>query len=225
MAEQDFELIRGRIESGVERPGVIAVTSAIAGDGKSAASHGVASSLASIGYRTLLVDAACRSDAIIRSGASASVEESLLETSCDSVVLGLRIASLTNSTLQERASLLAVERGFVAIRGGGRYDYIIVDAGCALMSAFSAHLVSAADGVLVAVRAGRRQRIEDVRLSERLNELASAQFLGVLAISPSLIGSGSVLLGLRASQVGFGVRTGHLDVEPDLRSARRSSQR
>lgn len=215
--EPTFEVLRARIEARVGRPGVLVVTSAIAGDGKSVAAHGLASSLASIGCRTLLVDAGKRSGIIIQPPTSASIEEIVLESACETTIPGLKIVSLTSPALQRKTGLPSVARALTVVRGS--YDYIVVDGDCALNNALSAHFVSSADAVLVAVRAGRRRQAEDAELAEALGDL-DAKFFGVVAVSPAMIGVGSNLVRLRGAQASRGIETGHLDREPYLRNAR-----
>jgi receptor protein-tyrosine kinase len=217
--EPSFEVLRGRIESGVERPGVVAVTSAISGDGKSATAQGLAAALAAIGYRTLLIDAGKRSGALIQPATSASIEATLIESACDTAIAGLSVASLTNPTLQRRASLQNVGQALAAVRES--YDYVVVDADCALTSAFSAHLVGSADAVLVTVRAGRKQHSEDMRLAEALAD-SDLRFFGVVAVSPAIIGSTSSLIGIRNPQPDRAIETRRLNRESFLRNARPS---
>lgn len=212
-----FDLLRARVESTVGRPGVIVVTSAVHGDGKSSVCNGLAASLGSTGYRTLLVDANVRRDAIIRSATKASIEEALLQSVCESVIPRLRIATLTNPAFHREASLPSVAQALAEARTS--YEYIVVDAGCALRSALAGHFVSSADAVLVAVRAGRRRLAEDIHLSESLDRL-DAQFFGVVAIGSSIIGSASALIKLPASEVAHEVYTGRLDRGTYARNAR-----
>ncbi len=215
--ESTFEVLRARIEARVGRPGVLVVTSAIAGDGKSVAAHGLAAALASIGCRTLLIDVGKRSGILIQPSTSASIEEMMLESACETTIPGLKIVSLTSPALQRKTSLPSVARALTVVRGG--YDYIVVDCDCALKNALSAHFVSSADAVLVAVRAGRRRQPEDGDLAEALGDLG-ANFFGVVAINPAMIGVGSNLVRLRGAQASRGIETGHLDRELRFRGAR-----
>lgn len=216
---QSFELLRAAVESTVERPGVVAVTSAVAEDGKAAASHGLAVSLASIGYRTLLIDIGSRPEAIVRLATGASIEDVLLDASSDSVIPKLRVVSLTASMLRELGSLPSVARALAAVRASGRYEYVVVNAGCALSTAVSAHIVNSADAVLVAIRSGRRRHAADKQLFERLTNLG-APFFGLVALGPEILDGPSPLLGLRGTEAHHTNEAGHIDAEPYLRSAR-----
>jgi Mrp family chromosome partitioning ATPase len=51
-----FHLLRARVESEVERPGIVMLTSAQSGDGAAFAAHGLAESLAAVGHRTVVLD-------------------------------------------------------------------------------------------------------------------------------------------------------------------------
>jgi Mrp family chromosome partitioning ATPase len=221
---QSFELLRAAVESAVERPGVVAVTSAVAGDGKAAASHGLAASLGSIGYRTLLIDISPRQEAVVRLAGGASIEDVLLESSSDSVIPKLRVVSLTAPMLRELGSLPSVARALAAVRASGRYDYVVVNAGCALSTAVSAHIVNSADAVLVAIRSGRRRHAEDKQLFERLTNLG-APFFGVVAVGSEILEAPSPLPGLRGTEAYHANEAGHLEPEPYLRSARPRAER
>jgi Mrp family chromosome partitioning ATPase len=184
----------------------------MAGDGKSVAAQGLATALGTIGYRTLLIDAGKRGGALVQPATGASIEATLIESACDTVIAGLRIVSLTSPVLQRKASLQSVGRGLATVRE--TYDYVIVDADCALQSTLSMHLVSSADAVLVAVRAGRKQHSEDVRLAEVLAD-NDVKFIGVVAVSPAMIGTTSSL----GPQAGRTIETGHVERESFLRNA------
>jgi receptor protein-tyrosine kinase len=214
-------LLRARVESNVRRPGVVVVTSALSGDGKTAASHGLAASLGTIGYRTLLVDAAARWDAVAWPARPVSIEQMLLEAARECAIQRLRLVALTNPALAREASLPSVENALAAVRGS--YDYVVVDAGRALESALASHFVSAADAVLVVLRAGRRRRAEDERLARALASL-NAQFFGVVTISPSIVDSASTLVRVRGSETGHLAADDRLAREPALRRARARSE-
>jgi cellulose biosynthesis protein BcsQ len=145
------------------------------------------------------------------------MEELLLEAAHESAVPRVSIASLTSPALRREASLQTVSRALAAVRGS--YDYVVVDAGCALESALSAHFVSSADAVLVAVRAGRRRLAQDARLAESLDRL-DAQFFAVVAISPVMIDSESTFVKPRASETIRDVPPARVEREPFLRNVR-----
>ena len=213
-----FELLRAAVEGGVHRPGVVAVTSAVPEDGKTAAAHGLAASLGAIGYRTLLIDSAVQRDPIVRPAAGSSLEEMLLDAPSETVIPRLRVVSLAAPAIRE-ASLPSVAQALTAVRSSGRYDYVVVNAGCVLASAFSAHIVNSADAVLVAIRAGRRRHAEDAQLTERLGQNAG-RFFGVVAIEPSIVTSPSILVGLRGTDAGHRSEHGRIDAEAYLRAVR-----
>jgi Mrp family chromosome partitioning ATPase len=213
-----FEALRGRIESTVKQPGVVVVTSAIARDGKGAASHGLAVALGLSGYRTLLIEVGeARAEAVIRAAAEASLQDTLIEAVADTAIPTLRIVSIANSALRRSPSLQSVAYALAAIRGS--YDYIVVNAGCALQSVLASHFVSSADAVLVAVRAGRRRHAEDLRLSERLGQL-DALFFGVVALNQAVIDSGSAIITRRGLEGPREVHIGRHEREPQLRNVR-----
>jgi cellulose biosynthesis protein BcsQ len=212
-----FDLLRARIENSVNQPGVVAVTSAARSDGKTAAAHGLATSLGSAGYRTLLIDVGVQKDVSVWPASRASMEDVLIEAARESAVPRVSIASLASPALRRDSSLPTVSRALAAVRGS--YDYIVVDAGCALESALSAHFVSSADAVLVSVRAGRRRLAQDARLAESL-DLLDAQFFAVVAISPSMIDSESTIVRVRSSEPVRDVPPLRADRDPFLRNVR-----
>jgi Mrp family chromosome partitioning ATPase len=212
----NFELLRARIESTVSQPGVVVVTSAMRGDGKSAVAHGLATALGSAGYRTLLIDAGVQNDGIIQPPTGASMEDILFESARESTSPKVSIAALTSPALRRESSLPSVSRALAAVRGS--YDYVVADAGCALESALAAHFVTSADAVLVAVRAGRRLRGEDARLRASLERL-DAQFFAAVAVSPAVIDSQSTLVKRAVAPVRE-VQNGHVSRESLVRNVR-----
>ena len=209
--EPTFEVLRAQIESTIARPGVLAFTSAIAGDGQSVAAHDVAASLASTGFRTLLVNAGERDAMSLRPPTSTPIEAMLLEGAVESTISGLKVVSLSSPALQKKTGLASVERAVMMARGS--YDYIVIDCDCSLKSALSEYFVRSADAVLVAVRAGRTRQKEDEELADALGDLG-ANFFGVVAVSSATIGAASNLVQSRGTQASCSMETGHLGREP-----------
>ena len=166
-----FDLIRATIEAELAAPGVLAVTSALGGDGKTGVTAGLARSLAGAGYKTLVIDAAAASPgAVSVEAAAAQTAESARRTSAGCDVLSILPA-------QARiASALSIATLYTAVRAN--YDFAIVDA--AVITAGGLAFARGADGVVLALREGRPVSPADretVDLFERLH----VRVLGVVA--------------------------------------------
>jgi Mrp family chromosome partitioning ATPase len=217
--ESKVALLRARIEVDVGRPGVIAITSGVPGDGKSVTACGLASSLGTAGYRTLLIDATVAWHGEAQHPHRLTLEETALRTSVNCEVRNLKLLSLSDPGLQQKTSRTSMEDLFALLRE--RYDYIVVDTNCALDSAFARYVIAASDAVLVAVRSGRRQKLEDVKLSTYLGHIGS-RFLGVIAVDRKAIKCApneapSVVNAAGARAESRTMRTGHVESGPTIR--------
>lgn len=166
-----FLMIRTTVEAEIPAPGVLTVSSARAGDGKTAVATGIVRALVAAGYTTLAIDAgASTPHAISVESAAALVAECArpVDAGCDFVSI---------APDQARAASTATMAAFYAtIRE--RYDYAIVDA--AVVDAGGLAFARSADGVVLALREGRSATDADhitVELFERLH----VHFLGVVA--------------------------------------------
>jgi Mrp family chromosome partitioning ATPase len=182
-----FSVIRATVEAEIAAPGVLTISSACAGDGKTAVATGVARSLAAAGYRTLLIDAAgvtaeSLSERLgVPPPAAVSVTDATPNVSgavrpafpgCD--VLALAAEG------EAGPSAVALAEMFAAVRS--QYDYAIVDARA--VDDGGATFARCADGVVLAVREGRAAVSADgdaVALLERIR----ARFMGVVATEPA----------------------------------------
>jgi receptor protein-tyrosine kinase len=166
-----FLMIRSTIEAEVAAPGVLAVSSALAGDGKTGVTAGIARSLAAAGYRTLAIDAASQSpNATTVDAAVALIADTPrpVEAGCDFIAIAPGQARVASAT--------AIAAFYASIRE--HYDYAIVDA--AAIGNGGLAFARNADGVVLALRDGRAATDADrdtVALFTRLN----VRFLGVVA--------------------------------------------
>ncbi len=181
----DFDLLRVRIESEVGRPGIVAVTASTAQDGGLIAARGLATSLATIGYNTLFVNTSLAADAPSSFPAGLSFEEiGRLQGATDPEPGEAAVLALGDVTLQRKTSHRGAEAALDVLRS--RNDYVVISTGPGAAPAFANTIVATADAVLVAVRIGRRELPEDLRLSAALDYLGP-RFLGLVALDPSLI--------------------------------------
>jgi Mrp family chromosome partitioning ATPase len=177
-ASNPFIVIRATVETEIAAPGILAISSAVSGDGKTAVAAGIARSLAGAGYATLVLDAGSV-DAL----ESASPQEALTveavherlnhavratESGCDYLSLRDLGAGVTSSV-----SIAAL---YKAVRG--RYAYAVVDA--SVLNGTGLALARGADGVVLAIREGRPIVPADSESVELLNRL-KVRFLGVVA--------------------------------------------
>jgi succinoglycan biosynthesis transport protein ExoP len=166
-----FDLVRATIEADVAAPGVVVVSSALDGDGKTGVAFGLVRSLAAAGYRTLAIDTAANSPRATSLEAAAVMFKEMKQpvpSECDAIAIAAEHARTASAT--------AIAAFYAAIRG--RYDYAVVDA--AIIGAGGLAFARGADGVVLALREGRSVSPADkdaVDLFERLR----VRFLGVVA--------------------------------------------
>jgi Mrp family chromosome partitioning ATPase len=168
-----FQLLRAHVEREVEAPGVIIVTSAERGDGKSVTAYSLAQCLARAGRRAALV----AGSGPFPKGAPPAATE-----------LG--------DEAVEAFSIVRVRKPATALKGKAAteflrstradYDYTIVDAGPLLADDFALGLVGRVDGVIVSVRLGRSRSDED-EMTVRVIEQSNGRIVGVVAVLPSAI--------------------------------------
>jgi Mrp family chromosome partitioning ATPase len=164
------QLLRANIESTMNSPAVILVTSARARDGKSVTAYGLAESLAEAGHRVVLVDAR---------GPGQSSRPTPLRSSPD-IVAHARLPISASDPRSSRTSIVSFVRDL-----RHAYDYTIVD-GTTFLGASAGLLASVADGVLITVRVGRRQAEEDQFMVRTLAQ-SNARVIGVVAVEREAI--------------------------------------
>jgi Mrp family chromosome partitioning ATPase len=166
-----FLMIRATVEAELPAPGILAVSSALARDGKTGVSAGIVRSLTSAGYAVLAVDAGASTPHAM----SVDAASSLLAESARPVEAGCDFVSIAPAQARS-ASAGSIAAFFATIRE--RYDYAIVDA--AVINAGGLAFARSADGVVLALREGRAVSDADreaVELFARLH----VRFLGVIA--------------------------------------------
>lgn len=182
-----LDVTRARIESEIAAPGVIAITSAAHGDGKSLVATGLALGLAGVGHRVLLVDG--HADATgARSAGSAPKLDVLPYDILQYVSPGVRgepsRLSLTSPGVIASCSIEAVQATFARFRED--FAYTIVDTAVLVESGMAVALVSESDGVVVAFKHGRAAREAD-RESVKMLRAAKTPILGIVTSKPQAI--------------------------------------
>jgi Mrp family chromosome partitioning ATPase len=151
---ESFRILRVRVEDQAPIPSVVVVSSALNGDGASYVAGGLARAFAEFRHRTLLVDAGGRGDH-------------------DDVLGG--IPRLNVRTMFREGTSEDVEAAIAALREN--YDVVIVDAPPLPDSSIALSLARASDGVILAVRLGRRKAVAD---DQMLRLLGDRRILGVV---------------------------------------------
>jgi Mrp family chromosome partitioning ATPase len=154
---EGFRILRVRVADQVGMPTIVVVTSALSNDGATYVACGLARACAEFEHRTLLIDA---------HGNEAGAIDFLHGTETPQLsVRGL----FRESAAENVAATLQKLRG--------EYDIIIIDAPPVPNSSLALSLAGAADGVIFAVRLGRKQTAAD---EEMVRVLADRRILGVV---------------------------------------------
>jgi Mrp family chromosome partitioning ATPase len=185
VGDVNFDLLRAKVESQVERPAVIAITAPTAHDGKETAVQGLTDSLVTAGYATLLLDTRLAGRSVAKPAQRLTFEEVGRRLIPDCGVAKLMVLNLGDVYMQKSASQRDIQAGLEILRT--RFDYVVINLDFGASKAFAASVVGASDAVLVTVKVGRRETSEDARLSADLESIGS-RFLGVVALDPSIIG-------------------------------------
>ena len=187
--EEYYNAIRTNIQFSGAQIKVIAISSVEAGEGKSTTSVNLAISFASVGLRTLLIDADTRNSVL--SGTFKSNEPykglsnflsgnaDLNETICQTDISGLDVIA-SGPVAPNPTSLLQNDnfRHLMEV-ARSRYDYVIIDTppiGLVIDAVIIAHQ---ADASLLVTAAGKIKRRFVTKAVEQL-EQSGSQFLGVV---------------------------------------------
>ena len=176
-----LRLLRAQIESRLNAPASIVVTSAAKGDGKSVTACGLADSFVAARYRTLIVKAGGNRysgsfpDETIGEPAGGLSVRSRSER-FDEIVIPLKSAQ---SFSRDAIALLVDEFRSV-------YDYTIIDTPALFEDDAALLFAGAASGTLITVRLDRPRVADDFRIYPAL-EAVNAPVLGVVAVSEKLI--------------------------------------
>jgi Mrp family chromosome partitioning ATPase len=184
VGDTTFDLLRARVEADITPPAIIAITSALTEDGRELASRGLASSLSTAGYATLLLDTSLDSRSLFSPPTGLFFDDIARQLIAPDPASGILVfLTLSDARLQRTTSQRRIESCFEILRS--KFDYIIISTGGASDS-FATSVLSGADSILVSVKLGRRERREDAALSRDLANMGS-RFLGVIALQPATI--------------------------------------
>lgn len=187
--EEYYNAIRTNIQFSGAQMKVISITSVEAGEGKSTTSVNLAISFASVGLRTLLIDADTRNSVL--SGTFKSNEPykglsnflsgnaDLNETICQTDISGLDV--IASGPVPPNPTSLLQNDNFRHLMevARSRYDYVIIDTppiGLVIDAVIIAHQ---ADASLLVTAAGKIKRRFVTKAVEQL-EQSGSQFLGVV---------------------------------------------
>jgi Mrp family chromosome partitioning ATPase len=154
---ESFRILRVRVEDQAPIPSVVVVSSALRGDGASYVATGLARAFAEFRHRTLLIDA--------HGGDAGAIEE----------LDGLTAPRLSVRAMFGEDASENVAKTLAGLRG--EYDVVVIDAPPLPQSSLALALARASDGVILAVRLGRRKSQAD---SEMMRLLSERRILGVV---------------------------------------------
>lgn len=187
--EEYYNAIRTNIQFSGAQMKVIAVSSVEAGEGKSTTSVNIAISFASVGLRTLLIDADTRNSVLSGTFKSNEPYKGLSnflsgnatweETVCRTDITGLDVIS--SGPIPPNPTSLLQNENFTHLLDVARsqYDYVIIDTppiGLVIDAVIVAHQ---ADASLLVTAAGKIKRRFVTKAVEQLTQSGS-QFLGVV---------------------------------------------
>lgn len=149
-SKESFRVLRFRVQHELEIPAFVVVGAAMHGDGTTYVACGLARAFAEAGYHTLLLEANRENFGIADELGIASVAEA---SKPERIERYMSVASLYE---REERVVSDDELAHVVAGVRSRYAVTIVDASVIPGSAAALQLARVADGVLVAVRLGRR---------------------------------------------------------------------
>jgi len=183
--QNQVQPLRARLEAELNRPAVLLVTSATQEDGKSVTAFGLATSFSEAGYRSVLIDAnplrpqLKHLRALGNLAADGPAIDSYAYDDPDDNVCAIRLVE------SEEAAALSL-RQIQALTDQCRlsYDYTIVDGSDFFSTGLPALLAKCVDGVLIALRHGRRPGDSDALLVQAVEETGTP-VLGVVLVESS----------------------------------------
>jgi Mrp family chromosome partitioning ATPase len=185
----EFRLLRNRIEAEIHAPGVLLVTSATDNDGANLTAYGLAESLSKTHQRTALLTTSTTAATTPESSLPATQTprrraSDRLDGGNIAGAGGFSIVSVSHERLAtiSRSSMAGLVQGLRA-----EHDYVVIDAGGLPDNSFGLLLLTSADAVLIAFRAGRQQLAADRTMLDTL-EKSEAKLLGVVMNDQGAIG-------------------------------------
>jgi Mrp family chromosome partitioning ATPase len=184
-SEVDFEVLRSTVEANVRAPGVIAICSAAAGDGKSLTAFGLAATLKQVGHRAILLDANLAHPGAVLPPRHAGLRyDDLADCVFTDPVTGADVISLSSVERGTSPSSKQLRQLLETLRQ--HHDFVVVDTDRIPESRAALQLASLADGVIISCRLGRMPTADD-QLTIRALESCRAKILGVVPASRKYI--------------------------------------
>ncbi|TAM73592.1 tyrosine-protein kinase family protein [bacterium] len=182
---ENYRMLRVSVEAAVAPPGLIVVSSALAGDGKTEVASGLARALAECGYTTALIDTNWQHPGV---AASLGIDEIAPVTQLERIASGGHNGVVTNLeaiSIADRRfpALVSADRMRALIADlRARYQYTIIDSAAIPVGMAGLQFARFADGVLLTVRLGRAPKPADKMTIETLDRVG-AHVLGIVATS------------------------------------------
>ncbi len=183
-----LDVTRARVEAEVAAPGIIAVTSAVRGDGKSLIAAGLAYGLAAVGHSVLLVEGNPLAPDAASAGSAPRLDQrpeydilsyAAAASKGEPARLGLASPGVVAS-----CSVETVRSTFGRFRD--RFAYTVIDSAVLVESGMALVLASEADGVVIAFKQGRGA-LEADREFVKVLQSAHTPVLGVVTTHPKAI--------------------------------------
>ena len=176
--EENFRILRVRVAGDVQAPAVIVVSAALPGDGATFVACGLARAFAEAGQHTVLVDANAANPGVAAElGLSpiAPVRGSDLHAR-NGEIARLSVASLVGTAGAPQTG--SVSALLDAMRA--RFAVTVIDAGALPSSAAALELARSADGVVLALKLGRRPSGADLEVRRVSEGRGGFSLLGIV---------------------------------------------
>ncbi|TAM56168.1 tyrosine-protein kinase family protein [bacterium] len=181
--QENYRLLRVSVEALVAAPGLIVVSSALSGDGKTEVACGLARALAECGHKTALIDTNWQHPSV---AASLGIDEIAPVMQLDRIADSGRNGAVKNleaiSVADQRFPALISTPVMQALIADlhSRYHYTIIDSASINVGMAGLQFARFADGVLLAVRLGRAPKPAD-KMAIGTLERVGARVLGIVA--------------------------------------------
>ncbi len=173
--EENFRILRIRVESQAAPPAIVVVSAAMSGDGTTYVAAGLARAFAETGHRTLLLEANAG-----RPGVAESLGMRPIPSTCTAVGLHARHAGVSDlwvAALREGPADGTMHD--LTARMRKEFAVTVIDAAAIPASSTALQLAHASDALLVAVRTGRRACSADQELLRLIGD-GDVRLLGIV---------------------------------------------
>ncbi|MGZ3505047.1 MAG: tyrosine-protein kinase family protein [Vulcanimicrobiaceae bacterium] len=183
LADQ-YQALRVTLESAIQNPSVIVVTSALEGDGSDEVACNLARAFAEGSYRTAIVDAA-RDVTTLATHLGVNIRptdsfESIASSGVNGTITNLKAIAISSKCMPRVTTRHSIQALIADLKKN--YDVVVIQTGPIPTDAAALQLSKVADGVLLSFRLGRRPARAD-KETQAMLERVSANVLGVVAIA------------------------------------------